>query len=319
MSKGQGKGKVTVLGVNGHIGQAVARAFAAAGWDVTGIARTEKHAIAGVRFVAGNSDSVDDMRAAISDAEVVVNALNLPYPDWFEGRMEAQMARVVEAMGQSGKTLLFPGNIYNFAASNREVTPELAQHPETVRGAVRVRVEEMFEAAAARGDIQTIILRAGSFFGPGTGGDWFDLVMFREISKGKVSLMGTSGVGHNWAYLPDLARAFEALASLRLTLGPFERFHFSGNFVTPEQMGAAIAAAAPRPLKFGRFPLLLIRLMGLFDPMMREIGKMNYLWQSPMQLVDGRFDALLGEGFATPFPEAVATTVAPFLAKLPAR
>ena len=119
---------------------------------------------------------------------------------------------------------------------------------------MRVRVEQMFEAAAQRGDMQVIILRAGDFYGPGTSTDWFDQAMFREIEKGRVSLMGTPGVGHAWAYLPDLARAFEALAALRQTLGSFERFHFAGHFVTPEEMAAAIAAAAPRQLTDRAFP-----------------------------------------------------------------
>src|SRR3954471_22800105 len=98
------KGKVIVPGVNGHIGKAVAEAFVAAGWDVSGMARTDKRHIPGVRFVKGDSDSVEEMRAAIGDVDVVVNALNLPYHTWFNGRMEAQMARVLEAMGTSGKT-----------------------------------------------------------------------------------------------------------------------------------------------------------------------------------------------------------------------
>src|SRR3569833_1502081 len=85
------KGKVVVLGVNGHFGQAVAKAFVAAGWAVTGMARSDKYRTPGVRFVRGASDSVADMRNAIGDAEVVVNALNMRYDQWFEGRMEAQM------------------------------------------------------------------------------------------------------------------------------------------------------------------------------------------------------------------------------------
>ena len=145
------KGKVVVLGVNGHIGSFTARAFAEAGWDVTGMARTDKHRLRGVRFVKGDAESVEDMRRAIGDVDVVVNALNLPYDTWDKGRKEAQMARVLEAMGTSGKTMLFPGNIYNYSASDREVTPDLPQRPETSRGAIRVRVEEMFRAAAARG------------------------------------------------------------------------------------------------------------------------------------------------------------------------
>jgi len=306
------KGKVVILGVNGHIGRAVAEALVARGWDVTGMARTIKQ-LPGVRFVAGNSDSVDDMRRAIGDAEVVVNALNLPYNAWDKGRMEAQMQRVLAALGSSGKTMLFPGNIYNFNQSDGVITPDLAQNPQTARGAIRVRVEEMFEAASARGDIQAIILRAGDFYGPGTTGDWFDQVVFREIRKGRISTMGVSGIGHSWAYLPDLAAAFEALASLRSTLGGFERFHFAGNFVTPEQMEAALARIVPAGTRISTFPLWMLKLLGLFSPVMREISKMDHIWPHPMELKDSRLADLLGPSFGTPFEVAVAATASPFL------
>src|SRR3569832_912168 len=230
------KGKVTVLGINGHIGQAVAKAFVAAGWDVTGMGRSDKHHTPGVRFVQGDSDSVDQMRAAIGDSDVVMNALNMRYDLWFEGRMEAQMARVVEAMGRTGKTMLFPGNIYNFAKTDRVMRPETPQHPETVRGELRARVENALEAAANRGDIQVLIVRAGEFYGPGSTGDWFDLAMMTDVKKGVVHTMGYGSVPHAWAYQPDLALAFEARASVRTTLNGFDRFHFSGNFVSPAQM-----------------------------------------------------------------------------------
>ena len=310
------KSKVVVLGVNGHIGQAVARAFVAKGWDVVGMARTEKQPLAGVTFVAGNSDSVEDMRRAIGDAQVVVNALNMPYDQWFEGRMEAQMGRVIEAMGRTGKTMLFPGNIYNYAADSDVLTPELPQVPPTVRGELRVRVERIFEAAAARGDFQVIILRAGDFYGPNTKGDWFDQIVMREIKARKVSVNGTRGVGHSWAYLPDLGRAFEALASLRSTLGGFERFHFAGHHVTPGQMTAAIVKAAPVEIKTGIFPFWMLRLLGIIDPVIREVAKMRYIWRHPLKLTDPRLDALLGEGFGTLFETAVAATVSPFFAAL---
>jgi nucleoside-diphosphate-sugar epimerase len=304
--------KVVVLGLNGHIGKAVAQAFVTTGWNVTGMARTDKHHIAGVRFVTGDSDSVEDMRRAVGDAEVVVNALNLPYHRWDKGRMEAQMGRVIEALGTVGRTVLFPGNIYNFSASDRFVTPETKQNPQRPRGGIRVRVEAMFEAAAVRGDIQAIILRAGDFYGPGSTTDWFDQAMFREIDKGKVATMGAPGIGHSWAYLPDLARAFEALASTRSTLGAFERFHFAGHFVTPEQMRAAIERGAPIPVRVEPFPLWIMRLLGLIDPIMRETGRMAYLWRNPMELTDVRLEALLGEHFNTPFEAAVKATIAPF-------
>jgi nucleoside-diphosphate-sugar epimerase len=252
------------------------------------------------------------MRRAIGDAQIVVNALNMRYDQWFEGRMEAQMARVIEAMGTAGKTMLFPGNIYNFAADSDVLTPDLPQNPPTARGGVRVRVERMFREAAERGDMQVVILRAGDFYGPDSAGDWFDQLMMTGLKLRRVFLLGTRGVGHSWAYLPDLGRAFEALASLRSTLSAFERFHFAGHHVTLEQMGAAIQAAAPVPLKVNRFPFLLLRAYGLIDPIIREVSKMRYIWQHPLKLTDARLDELLGSEFGTPFEVAVATTARPF-------
>jgi nucleoside-diphosphate-sugar epimerase len=309
------KGEVIVLGVNGHVGRVVAEAFVAAGWSVSGMARQDRYRIPGVRFVAGDSDSVDDMRRAIGDTDLVVNALNLPYAAWDKGRKEAQMARVLAALGTTGKTMLFPGNIYNFNQTNRVMTPGLPQQPQTPRGAIRVRVEAMFRNAALRGDIQAIILRAGDFFGPYSVADWFDQAILRDAAKGRVATMGKPGVGHAWAYLPDLARAFEALGAMRRTLGGFEDFHFAGHFVTPEQMGAAIVKAAPRPVSVSAFPLILLKLFGLFDPVMREVAKMDYQWRHPMELRDSRLDALLGRNFGTPFEDAIAATIAPFFAQ----
>lgn len=304
------KGTVTVLGINGHVGQHAARAFVAAGWDVIGMARTNKQAIPGVKFVQGDADRVEDMRRAIGQSDVVVNALNLPYDKWFNGAMEAQTARVIEAMGTSGRTMLYPGNIYNFAASLRDVTPDAPQHPERPRGEIRVRCEAMLKQATERGDMQVIILRAGDYFAAGNHFDWFDQGILAQ--KGKVAALSDLSVGHSWAYLPDVGRAFEKLAWHRGELAAFENFHFAGHFVTSGQLVAAIQKAAPVQLKVASFPWALLGVIGLFNPVMREVAKMHYIWQNPMRLRDDRLDAILGPDFGTPYEEAIAATVAPF-------
>ncbi len=302
---------VAILGVNGHIGTAAAAAFVAAGWRVTGMARVQRHGLDGMRFVAGDAASVDDLRRAIGDAPVVLHALNLPYDKWDGGRLERQMETVLEAVGREGRTLLFPGNVYTYAASAGVLTPDTPQRPQTPRGAIRVRVEALLRQAAERGDVQGIILRAGDFYGPGSHKDWFDQVILSRVGRHRVSLIGTPGVGHAWAYLPDLARGFELLAALRRTLGPFERFHFPGHFVTPEIVGQALAAVLPEA-RVSRFPLWLLHLAGLFDSSTRGVARMDYLWRVPLELRDPRFEALAGPGFATPFAAAIAATVAAF-------
>ena len=302
--------KVTVLGQNGHVGIALVQAFADAEHEVTGFGRSNKHPDPRVKFVKGDADNVSDLRAAIAGADVIVNALNLPYHQWDRGRLEAQVARVIEAMGTSGKTLMFPGNIYNYAARDGAIGPDTQQEPATARGAIRVRAEAQIEAAVRRGHLKAIIIRAGDFFGPDCTGDWFEQAILREASKGRIAAMGRPGTGHAWAYLPDLARAFVRVAEVRETMGAFERFHFGGYFVTPEGMTAAVTAAAPIRLKVTTFPWLVLHVMGLASPVIREVLKMRYLWETAMALEDKRLDSLLGPNFKTPFNEAVAAATA---------
>lgn len=309
------KGKVTILGINGHIGHHAARAFVAAGHDVTGFGRSNKQPVSGVTFRPGDADNVADIAAAIENAEIVVNALNLPYDQWDKGRAEAQLTKVIDAMGDSGKTLLFPGNIYNYAASDRRIAPSTVQRPQTPRGAIRVRQEEMLAAAAMAGKFQVLIIRAGDFYGPHSQGDWYDQAMLMDIGKHRVYRLADADLGHAWAYLPDLGRAFARVGEQRKALGMFENFHFSGHYATQGALMDAILAASPRPLKVTPMPWMAMHAIGLFNGPIREIIKMRYLWNNPMELVDPRLDALLGSDFGTPFETAVAATVTPFLAR----
>jgi nucleoside-diphosphate-sugar epimerase len=309
------QGKVTILGINGHIGHHSAVAFAAAGWKVTGFGRSNRTPLSGVKFLAGDADSLADLQKAVEDADVVINALNLPYHQWDKGRMEAQTARVIEAMGTTGKTLMYPGNIYNFAATDRVITPDTIQHPETPRGAIRVRSEALLKAAAERGDIQILIVRAGDFFAAGNKGDYFEQGIMREAKKHKIAYPGPLDIGHSWAYLPDLGRAFEKLAWHRKDLGRNETFHFAGHYVSGNQLMAAIKAAAPVPLTEVSFPWPLFHAVGLFMPLLREVIKMRYLWNNPMQLSDPRLDAILGPDFGTPYQAAIDAVVAPYFAE----
>lgn len=307
------KGNVTILGINGHIGHHAARAFRDAGYAVTGFGRSNRRPLPGVDFIAGDADSLDDLKRAIADADIVFHGLNLPYDQWDKGRAEAQMATVIAAMARPDQTLLFPGNVYNFAATDRRMTPDMAQNPQTPRGAIRVRMEEMLASAARAGRFQAIVLRAGDFYGPGDTGTWFDLTMMMDARKGRLYHMADLDLAHAWAYLPDLAQAFVALAERRRELGSYETFHFGGHFVTNRALMDAIAGAAVRPMKVSAFPWIFIQAMGLANGVMREVNKMRYLWNNPMQLVDPRLDAMLGPDFGTQFEVAVTETVQPFL------
>ncbi len=304
---------VTILGVNGRLGSEAARAFAATGWQVVGFGRADRVRIPGVTFVAGDADSPEDIARAAQPAEVVIDAVNLPYDKWDKGRYEQSLAARLEGLAGSGKTLLFAGNIYNFAADAHEIAPDTPERPPTDKGEIRVRLEQMLEKAAENDNLQVIVLRAPDFFGPGATGTVIDLIMLKNLGKGILLYPGNPDISHSWAYLPDLARAFVRLAEERQNLNRFDRLHFAGAFRTGQELVASAERALGRPLQLNRVNWLPYRFIAPFVPILREVLKMNYLWDHPHRLVDPRLDALLGPDFLTPFDEALATTLYSYL------
>lgn len=308
------KGKVTILGSNGHLGHAAMQAFQAAGWAVTGLGRSNRKPVPSTDFIASDADDIAVVKAAVAGADVVVNGLHLPYHQWGDGRAERQLQGVLDALAGSGKMLMFPGTIYNYRAGDRVLAPDLRQSGEKPRGEIRIRLEQMLRAAAEAGDIRVAIIRAGDFFGPGNHDDWFGQAMLMDYAKGRLYHMAALNLHHSWAYLPDLGRAFVAVAERRNSLAAFENFHFAGHWVSHGQIMAATQSALGRKLNVSPLPWWMIGALGLVNPMMRDVYQMRYLWTNEMELVDPRLDGLLGPAFTTPFETAVANAVTDLMA-----
>ncbi len=81
------------------------------------------------------------------------------------------------------------------------------QHPLTRKGAIRAEMEKRLWAAADNG-APVLIMRAGDFFGPRmTGNSNFSSAMIQQGGPVKRILeVADAGIGHAWAYLPDLAK-----------------------------------------------------------------------------------------------------------------
>jgi len=301
---------VLILGAQGRFGQAVTAAFAQAGWRVRAQSRRP-----GARWPAGVEGVLCD---ALQAAEVVrvaqgvgviVNALNPLYTDW-ERQARPLASNALAAAEASGALLMFPGNVYNFG---KHLPPRLdAETPEiadTSKARIRIEIEQQMQAAAARG-VNSVVVRAGDFFGGSARGAWFDLVIAKSLAKGKLVYPGPIDQVHSWAYLPDLARVFVRLAERRGQLQGAQRFHFGGHAFTGAELQSALVQACGHPLRLGNLPWGMIRLMAPFAPMMKATLAMRYLWQRPHALEDAPLRTLLGQIVHTPLPLALAQALA---------
>ncbi len=309
-------GTVLVLGATGGAGGEIAHALLRRGWQVKALvrdpAKVARRLAPEIICLPGDAMQRADVIAAAEGADVIVHAVNPPgYRNW--GALVVPMLEnTLAAAEHSDARIAFPGTVYNYGPDAGTVLAENApQNPKTKKGALRVTLERRLEEAAARGKVRVLILRAGDFFGPRPGNNWFSQGL---VKPGKpvaaVSYPGPFEIGHAWAYLPDLGETFARLLTREAELAPFERFHFGGHWLEPGViMAQAIGKAVGRELPIRKMPWGLLKLLSPFNETLRELLAVRYLWQAPLRLDNTKLAAFLGEEPRTPLDEAVRATL----------
>lgn len=315
--------KVLVLGATGGIGGEVARQLRDRGWEVVAMHRNAAQAREqrdGFTWVRGDAMIRADVMAASTGCQVIVHAVNPPgYRHWNE-LVLPMIDNTIAAARAHGATVLLPGTVYNYGPDAFPVLHEDApQHPRTRKGALRVELERRLLQATVPHPLEeicrVIIVRAGDFFGPQAGNSWFAQGLVRPGRPvTTVKQPGAPGIGHQWSYLPDVARAMVLLLERRAELPALARFHLAGHWdADGTQMAAAIGRAvvaqggqAPR---VQAFPWWLVTLASPFVTTLRELREMRYLWQQPVRMGNDRLRAVLGEEPHTPLDEAVQATL----------
>jgi nucleoside-diphosphate-sugar epimerase len=313
-----GKGPVLVLGATGGIGGEVARQLLDVGWDTRALQRRAAQSVEqrnGISWIRGDAMNRDDVMAAANGCSVIVHAVNPPgYRRWSE-LVLPMLDSTIAAACSVGATIVLPGTIYNFGPDAfPALTEESPQHPVTRKGAIRVEMERRL-LGASRNGVRVLIVRAGDFFGPQAANNWFSqgLVKPRKPVTA-VSYPGSPAVGHQWSYLPDVARTMIELLARRDSLEAFSAFHMAGHWDADGlQMVRSIQRVVARRVgkepRTSAFPWWLISLASPLVTTFREMREMRYLWREPLRMDNARLVAILGREPHTPLDQAVEATL----------
>ena len=298
-----------VIGANGGIGSEACVALARHGWKLRALVRTAPvdPGKDGIEWITGDAMHASDVLRAAAGVEVIVHAVNPPgYRGW-DKLVLPMLDHTIAAGRMAGARIVLPGTIYNYGPDAfPRLSEDSPQHPPTRKGEIRAEMERRLKAATDSG-VRVLVLRCGDFFGPRPGNNWLAQGLVRAGAPVKrVSYPGDYGLGHSWAYLPDVGDAMARLLDREADLGAFECFHFGGYWLDGHAMLDAIRRATGNPrIKARRFPWWLARLASPFNETMRELCKMHYLWRDRVQLDDAKLKAFLGGELYTPFEQAV--------------
>jgi nucleoside-diphosphate-sugar epimerase len=266
------KNRILVLGAAGRLGYVAAETFRRQGWVVKGLVRPGRAGAVPHRVEPVEAVTRDEAIEAGRGCDVVLNALNPVITEWQRNALSLAYGAIAAAES-NGATLLFPGSVWNYGSGMPAVIDETTpMHPTTRKGGMRVEIEHRIREACDRG-MRAVVLRAGDFYGGGKG-SWLDLVVTKNIERGRLTYPGPMDVPHAWTYLPDFATTLVRLAERRADFGPFETFGFPGDTITGNELIATIEAVTRSKFNVRPMSWWFLKSIGQLMALSRELSEL---------------------------------------------
>jgi nucleoside-diphosphate-sugar epimerase len=156
--------------------------------------------------------------------------------------------------------------------------------------------------------MRTTVLRAPDFYGPDSELSYVRAIFDAALKGGTANVIGPVDTLHEFIFVPDLAKTLLELSEKEEAYG--QAWNVAGHgLITTRQFAELVFGAAhqkPRLRVAGR---LMLRVLGLFNPFMREVLEMHYLWTTPVKLDDARLRNLLPQLQKTPYAEGIEATL----------
>ena len=297
-----------VFGGSGGAGGAIVRELAARGRRVRAATRSGRGDVPdGVEAVRADAADATEARAACAGAAVVYHAVNVPYPAWAEA-LPPVMDGLIGAASAAGARLVYADNLYAYGPVDRPMTEDLPPAATTRKGRLRARLAETLLAAHRAGTVRAAIGRGSDYYGPGVVNSVAGERLFPPVLVGgKAMWAGSLDRPHSLTYVDDFARVLVTLGEHEAALG--EVWHAPpAEPLTGRRFIELAFAEAGRPPKVGTVSPLMIRLVGLVNPMVRELGELAYEFEAPFVLDGGKYRRAFG-GAPTPHREAIRATL----------
>ncbi len=291
----------------GQVGHALIEQLAGSGVSVRAVSLRRPAALSSL--VDWRAADVTDAEAAIDAAKgaaVIYQCLNAPYTQWPELFPPLQRG-VLAAAERSGAVLVSLENVYGYGPlAGQPMTEDLPLAATTVKGRVRAAMtRELLEAGES---VRIAIGRAADFFGAGVVESALGERVFAKALAGKrADFIGNPDLPHTYSYVPDIAAGLAKLGHDERAIG--QVWHLPGPETgTTRELIELISQDVGHPVGIRTVPNLLVRAMGLVNPLMRGLAEMSYEFDQPFTLDTTKFTTAFGNA-GTPLSIAVAETV----------
>ncbi|HUJ87441.1 MAG TPA: NAD-dependent epimerase/dehydratase family protein [Burkholderiales bacterium] len=276
----------------GQVGTPLAMKLLEHGERVRVVRRSHGEIAPGAELAPGDALDPGFCARACEGARVVYHCMNPAYDAALWAKVVPRtMDNLIAAAGGAGARLVVLENLYMLGRTGgRPMNEDTPMNPCSRKGDIRARAAERLLDAHRRGAVRAVAGRASDYYGPrGTLtylGDFF----WKPVMAGKKARSPVDpDAVHSYHYIPDVA------AGLAL-LGGAPDDALGRAWMLPCQPAGSMrelverfAKVLGRRIPVGSIPKPILRLVGLFVPLIREMNEMLYQWDEPFVVDDRRF------------------------------
>jgi nucleoside-diphosphate-sugar epimerase len=286
----------TILGANGVIAQELSRALAKIKQDIRQVSRNPRKVNPTDEIFVADLLNGQATVNAVSSSEVVYLVAGMRYSAavW-QKQWPRVMRNVIDACKQHGARLVFFDNVYAYGRVDGTMTEDTPFNPISKKGEVRAKIATMLLDEMRSGNLQAMIVRSADFYGPGAVQSFPHATVFDRLKAGKApQLIGNPNTVHTFTFTPDAGRAVVMLGRSSDAYGQTWHLPTTKEPLTGRDFVGLACDLARQPFKLQVVPRWMLRLMGIFMPVLRENEEMMYQFENDYRFDSSKIESALG-------------------------
>lgn len=301
----------TILGANGIIGTELAKALSAYTNQIRLVSRNPKKVNVADETISADLLNAQQTADAVKGSEIVYLTAGLPYnTKTWQQQWPVVMKNVIDACKTHKAKLVFFDNLYMYGRVIGPMTEQTPFKQESKKGMVRGEIATMLLNEIKAGNITALIARAPEFYGPRNTQSGVNAMIFDNIRKGKkLQWMVNDKVRRTYIYTPDAAKATAVLGNTSSAFNQTWHLPCSDEYINGEQFIKLTETAYGKPLKYAVLSKWMLRLVGLFIPVVKEMIELLYQYDQDYIFDSNKFKKAFPDFTVTPYKKGIEEIV----------
>jgi nucleoside-diphosphate-sugar epimerase len=293
----------TIIGSGGTIGIPLAKELTKFTQYIRLVSRHPKKINSADELFSLDVTDHNRLDAAIDGSDVVYITIGFEYKlQVWQTLWPSFLSAVIAACEKHKARLVFFDNVYMYAKTSIPyMTEDAPLDPPSKKGAVRLQVHQMIMDAVAKNRIKALIARSADFYGPDTDKSVLIETGAKNLLKGKkAQVFGNPDKIHTYTFTPDAGKATALLGNTDDAYNQVWHVPTTKEKLTTRQWLQMIAEEIGTEPKTQKIPTWMLRVIGLFNPLIKEFPEM--LYQNEMDYVfdSSKFEKRFGMSATTP-------------------